>query len=88
LALLQTTAMASSSSWMSSATNATASLISIAAHELLIDPLQELGGAMEDALDLVVGEQEDGEQEDGEHTTDSATDPGQSALLAAAALAW
>lgn len=62
----QTTAMASSSSWMSSATNATASLISIAAHELLIDPLQELGGAMEDALDLVVGEQEDGEQEDGE----------------------
>jgi hypothetical protein len=62
----QRVAMASSSSWMSSATNATASLISIAAHELLIDPLQELGGAMEDALDLVVGEQEDGEQEDGE----------------------
>ena len=40
---------------MASATNATASLISAAAHELLIDPLHELSGAMEDALDMVVG---------------------------------
>ena len=44
-----------SSSWMASATNATAGLISAAAHELLIDPLHELSGAMEDALDMVVG---------------------------------
>ena len=44
-----------SSSWMASATNVTASLISAAAHELLIDPLSELSSAMEDALDMVVG---------------------------------
>jgi hypothetical protein len=59
----------SSSSWISSATSVTANLFSAAAHELVIDPLQELGGAMEDALDLVVGsaemDQTDEEQQPG-----------------------